>query len=152
MFYAAGAARVTLGRRIRPDRRCDVGYRGYRGYRGRITVAVSRYVFFVVLGRRHRSVFGYMALGHGYVGSGRAQRVGQRGHAGEAHQQTADRGDFVHFAQVFDALALVQHVLGPGQALQPVQLLLGLAERPGTPTGPGHQRSVALAHPVGRVL
>lgn len=98
-----------------------------------------------------------MALRHGYVGGGRAQRVGQRGHAGKGHQQTADRGYLVHVTQVLDALAHVEHVLRPGQTLQPIQLLFGLAERPRPVVAtaaavPGHQRRMALAHPVGRVL
>lgn len=91
MFYTAGAARCTFSGRIGSQRRwCDS--RGGRGYHGRgnggggrcggITVAVSRHVLLVVLGRR---VFGYVTLRYGYVGGGRAQGVWECGHAGETH-------------------------------------------------------------------
>lgn len=152
-WLGSGCDGLRWGRRTAGARNHGRGGRG-RAAAGNVAVAVSRgHVLLVVLGRRDaRIVVRYVALGHGYVGGGRAQRVGQRGHAGEAHYQTADRGYFVHVAQVFDALAHVQHVLGPGQALQPVQLLLGLAERARAAPRPGHQRRLALAHPAGRVL
>jgi len=145
VFYTASATGTTAGRR--PGSWCVVRRWGYRGRGGcssgsgvdrsggvsiggveycrgscdsrvNVVITVSRYAIFLIV--LWHEALGYVTLRYGYIGGGRAQRVGQRRDTSETHQQAADSGYFVHFAQVLNALAHVQHVLRPRQALEPI--------------------------------